>query len=137
MNLSDNSFKIILRIYFEDTDAGGIVYHSKYLNFAERARAEYMRKLCLEQTLIKKNYALQFIVKDIHINYIGYCYLDDQIELVTKLVSINRAKLCFNHTFYKKNKQITNMSVKICCVDSLGKVARMPKSLYHKMINKG
>ena len=41
-----------------------------------------MRKLCLEQTLIK-NYALQFIAKDIHINYIGYCYLDDQIELVT------------------------------------------------------
>ena len=55
MSFHNLSSKISIRIYYEDTDAGGIVYHSKYLNFAERARAEFLRKLSLEQTCIKKN----------------------------------------------------------------------------------
>ena len=54
MSLQNLSSKISIRIYYEDTDAGGIVYHSKYLNFAERARAEFFRNLSLEQTYIKK-----------------------------------------------------------------------------------
>ena len=59
MSLYNLSSKINIRIYYEDTDAGGIVYHSKYLNFAERARAEFLRNLSLEQTIIKEKYQVQ------------------------------------------------------------------------------
>ena len=127
--------KIKIRIYYEDTDAGGVVYHSKYLNFAERARAEFLRKIKLEQNLIKSKYGIQFIVKELKINYINYCCLDDQITLETNLVSSNRAKLTFNHNFYKKKQKITNLLVSVCCINNSGKVARMPNSLYHKINN--
>ena len=61
MSLQNLSSKINIRIYYEDTDAGGVVYHSKYLNFAERARAEFLRNLSLEQTYIKEKYQIQLI----------------------------------------------------------------------------
>ena len=104
MSFHNLSSKISLRIYYEDTDAGGIVYHSKYLNFAERARAEFLRNLSLEQTYIKDKYQVQFVVKNLKVSYIYSCKLDDQINLVTDLESINRAKLCFRHIFYKEKK---------------------------------
>ena len=58
--------KFIVRVYFEDTDAGGIIYHSQYLNFAERARTEFLRQRNLEQSNLKKSFGMSFVVK---INY--------------------------------------------------------------------
>ncbi len=135
MSLYNLSSKINIRIYYEDTDAGGVVYHSKYLNFAERARAEFLRNLSLEQAFIKDEYKVQFIVKSLKVNYLYSCKLDDQISLVTDLESINRAKLCFRHVFYKDKKEVSNIEVTICCISNTGKVARMPKCLYHKIVN--
>ena len=135
MTLAHLSSKINIRIYYEDTDAGGVVYHSRYLNFAERARAEFLRNLSLKQTFISQKYKIQFVVKELKVNYMSFCKLDDQIELFTNLENISRVKLLFKHTFYKNNKVILNMNVTICCVSNSGKVARMPKSLYHEIIN--
>ena len=137
MSLYNLSSSINIRIYYEDTDAGGVVYHSKYLNFAERARAEFLRNLSLEQTFIKEKYNVQFLVKSLKVSYILTCKLDDKIKLVTDLESINRAKICFRHTFYKDKKEISKILVTLCCVSNTGKVARMPKSLYHKIVNIG
>ena len=131
------SSSINIRIYYEDTDAGGVVYHSKYLNFAERARAEFLRNLSLEQTFIKEKYNVHFLVKSLKVDYILTCKLDDKINLVTDLECINRAKICFKHTFYKDKKEISKILVTLCCVSNAGKVARMPKSLYHKILNLG
>ena len=135
MTFSHLSSKINIRIYYEDTDAGGVVYHSRYLNFAERARAEFLRNLSLKQISILQEYKVKFVVKELKVNYISFCKLDDQIQLLTNLESISRVKLCFKHIFYKNNKEILHMDVKICSISIIGKVARMPKSLYHKFIN--
>ena len=135
MSLAHLSSKINIRIYYEDTDAGGVVYHSRYLNFAERARAEFLRNLSLKQISISQEYKIQFVVKELKVNYISFCKLDDQIQLLTNLESISRVKLCFKHIFYKNNKKILDMYVTVCSVSDTGKVARMPKSLYHKIIN--
>ena len=135
MSLQNLSSKINIRIYYEDTDAGGVVYHSKYLNFAERARAEFLRNLSLEQAYIREKYQIQFVVKNLKVSYMHSCKLDDQIKLVTDLESISRDKLCFKHVFYKNKKEISKMQVTVCCISNTGKVARMPKSLYHEFIN--
>ena len=126
-----------VRVYYEDTDAGGVVYHSKYLNFAERARSEYLRKLKLDQAEIKNIYNIQFVVKSLKVDYIGFCSLDDKIKIETYIVNMNRAVMLFKHTFFHKNKIINHINAKICCIKETGKVARMPKSLYDKIIIKG
>ncbi len=132
-------YKTILkvRVYFEDTDAGGIVYHSRYLNFAERGRVEFFRKLDLDQLFIKNFYNRLFVVKTLKIDYINFCSLDDEINVVTKIIAINQAKITFNQTIFKKNKSIAKIIVQVCCIKSSGKVARMPKDLYSKIISKG
>ena len=135
MSLSNLISKINIRVYYEDTDAGGVVYHSKYLNFAERARAEFFRGLSLEQTYIKEKFKIQFVVRNIKVIYLNSCRLDDQIDLVTNLENINRVKLCFKHVFYKDKKEMSKIQTTVCCISDTGKVARMPKSLYHKIVN--
>jgi acyl-CoA thioester hydrolase len=137
MNILDIEAHLKVRIYYEDTDSGGIVYHSKYLNFAERSRAEFFRKLKLDQIYIKKNYNILFVVKSLKIDYINYSILDDNINIVTKVMEINQAKIIFNHAFYNKKKSIAKILVKVCSIKSSGKVARMPKALYNKIISKG
>ena len=85
-----------IRIYFEDTDSGGIVYHSKYLNFAERARTEFLRKVNLHQSIIEKKYGLIFVVKNLNIQYISYACLDDCLVVKTKILELNKAKVVFS-----------------------------------------
>ena len=137
MNILNLEAHLKVRIYYEDTDAGGIVYHSKYLNFAERSRAEFFRKLNLNQVFIKENYNILFVVKSLKIDYINYITLDDNINVITKVMEINQAKIIFSHVFFHKKKLIAKIIVKVCCIKSSGKVARMPKALYDKIISKG
>lgn len=129
--------RISIRIYYEDTDAGGIVYHSKYLNFAERARAEFLRKLNLDQVKIKNTYNIQFVVKSLYIDYIHYCSLDDKIQIDTRIISLSKVSMSFEHIFLNKKKHITKINARVCYIKESGKVARMPKSLYDKIIIKG
>ena len=137
MNILNLEANLKVRIYYEDTDFGGVVYHSKYLNFAERGRAEFFRKLNLNQIFIKENYNILFVVKSLKIDYINYSILDDNINIVTKVMEITRAKIIFSHAFYNKKKPIANILVKVCCIKGSGKVARMPKALYDKIVSKG
>ena len=137
MNILNFKDHLKVRIYYEDTDAGGIVYHSKYLNFSERSRAEFFRKLHLDQVYIKENYNILFVVKSLKIDYINYSTLDDNINIVTKVMEINQAKIIFSHAFFNKKKAIANILVKVCCIKDCGKVARMPKALYDKIVSKG
>ena len=137
MNILNLEAHLKVRIYYEDTDAGGVVYHSKYLNFAERSRAEFFRKLNLNQIFIKENYNILFVVKSLKIDYINFSTLDDNINIVTKVMEINQAKIIFSHDFSNKKKSIANILVKVCYIKGSGKVARMPKDLYDKLIRKG
>lgn len=137
MNIFDLEDVFKMRIYYEDTDAGGIVYHSRYLNFAERARVEFFRKLKLEQLFIKDHYNILFVVKSLKIDYVNYCSLDDKVNIITKVMEINQAKIIFSHMFYNKKRSIAKILVKICSIKKSGKVARMPKALYNKIISKG
>ena len=137
MLLYDKKTKLNVRIYYEDTDAGGVVYHSRYLNFAERARAEHLRNFSLNQKDVINLYKVYFVVRELEVKYFSFCKLDDLINIVTFIKEINRVKIIFSHTIYKKNEIINSMLIQICCINSRGVVARMPISLYDILISKG
>ena len=61
-----------VRVYYEDTDAGGVVYHANYLKYAERSRTEMLRKFKIEQEVLKNNYSIRFIVKDLFIEFLSF-----------------------------------------------------------------
>tara|TARA_A100001015_G_scaffold304344_1_gene395399 strand:- start:680 stop:1096 length:417 start_codon:yes stop_codon:yes gene_type:complete len=123
--------EISVRVYYEDTDAGGIVYHTKYLNFAERARTEFLRKRNLEQHSVYTKFGIYFIVKSIDISYLKVSYLDDLLKIKTTIIALNRAKVNFFQLITNNNTNIAKIKVTVCCINKNRKVARMNDALYH------
>ena len=126
-----HNFKV--RIYYEDTDSGGIVYHSKYLNFAERARTEFLRKSKLDQFMIEKKYGLIFVVKNLNINYKSFACLDDNLLIVTCISKLNKVKVVFSQFIYKNEKLLAKLEVVCCCLNKNRRVARINNQIYDRL----
>ena len=85
-------FKWSVRIYFEDTDSGGVVYHSNYLKFMERARTEWLRSLELNQADLKKKDKIIFVVANVNIDYKKAARFNDELDIETSLDNIGASK---------------------------------------------
>lgn len=106
-----------IRVYYEDTDAGGIVYHSNYINFCERARSEaFFRK---NENPFTKNG--QFVAKKIEANYIKSAKLGDMLEIKNKLIEFKRASLILLQTIYRDEVKIFEMKITLAYVNFEGR----------------
>lgn len=112
------AFQFPIRVYYEDTDAGGIVYHSNYLNFCERARTEYLRHLGIEQdTYLEHNIA--FVVKSMEIDFKTAAKFNDELVVNTKVINSKRASVEFSQIIMNKLQQVVfTAKVKVACVDT-------------------
>ena len=123
------------RVYYEDTDAGGVVYHARYLAFFERARTEMLRQLNIsQQTLLQEGIA--FVVKKMDISYDFPARLDDMLTISTQVEQIRKASIIFKQTILNQNKQIiSNADVIIACVNiTKMKPCALPKLLVLEFI---
>lgn len=125
---------IKLKIYYEDTDSAGIVYHSKYLNFAERGRTEYLKRANLSNSNIWEKYKIRFVVHKLTINFISFAKLEEILCVETNILQINKARIKFNQLIFCDKKKISNLLVDVCCINKYGKVARIPNDIYYKFI---
>ena len=110
-------FSFPVRVYYEDTDAGGIVYHANYLKFCERARTEYLRHLGIEQDeYLKQNTG--FVVKSMEIDFKVAAKFNDEITVVTEIQRIKRASVEFLQTIINKKEQpVFVAKVQVACID--------------------
>lgn len=106
-----------IRVYYEDTDAGGIVYHSNYLNFCERARSEAFFSQNLNPMLEKSH----FVVKKLEANYIQGSQLGDMLDIQTTLIDIRSASLTLQQAIYKEEKKIFEMKIILAHISFDGK----------------
>ena len=106
------------RVYYEDTDAGGVVFYANYLKFIERGRTEYLRELGFEQSIQTKEKNLVFVVKSLSADYLSPAFLDDMIEVQTSIKLINNASLIFAQKILnlEKNTVLFNAEVKVVSV---------------------
>lgn len=111
-----NSFVFPVRVYYEDTDAGGIVYHANYLKFMERARTEFLRVRGIEQdTLLAAG--IGFVVTRTEIDFCSAARFNELLSVTTTLVECRRASLCFEQQIFAGDgRLITRARVKIACV---------------------
>ena len=111
------SHNFSLRIYYEDTDAGGIGYYANYLKFAERARTEWLRELGINQQEFLQQ-KLGFVVRKVEMDNFASAKLDDLLTVHSSIVIIKRASLVFEQHIYNQAKQLLcTVSVRIACVD--------------------
>lgn len=107
-----------IRVYYEDTDSGGVVYHSNYLNFMERARTEWLRNLGINQYNLKLTDNMIFIVANLDIKYKKSALLDDELQINTRLENIKACSLLLQQEIYRDTELLTVCSIKVACVDA-------------------
>ena len=106
------------RVYYEDTDAGGVVFYANYLKFIDRGRTEYLRDLGFDQGSLAKEKNIVFVVKSLSADYLSPAYLDDMIEVQTIIKSNKNASLVFTQKILslEKNTVLFNAEVKVVSV---------------------
>lgn len=118
------------RVYYEDTDAGGVVYHARYLAFYERARTEMLRHSGIgQESLLKENIA--FVVKQMSIDYVFAARLDDLLTIKSKITQVRNASLTFTQTIFDQHQRlISQATVLIACVNTTKmKPIALPKNM--------
>jgi acyl-CoA thioester hydrolase len=116
--------KLKIQVYYEDTDCGGVVYHSNYLNFCERARSE----LFFKKGLSPHNGNEFFVVKKIEANYIKPAVFGDVLDIHTTLVSKKNTSLVLEQNIYRNEEHLFNMQVTVVFLNNM-KPSRIPEEL--------
>ncbi len=124
------NFTHMVKVYYEDTDAGGVVYYANYLKFLERARTEAISNIGLSNKKIKEDFGTLIIVKSCNIQYKKSAYLEDELSIRSFVKSITRTSFFMNQFITRKNDLIAEAQVHLVFINELGKPIRIPDIIY-------
>ena len=107
-----------VRVYWEDTDAGGVVYHASYLRFLERARTEWLRALGVDQGALKESSGLAFLVREMQLDFLRAALLDDELQVTVAVQERRAASILFAQTIHRADgTPLLRAQVRVACVD--------------------
>ena len=126
------NFNHKIKVYYEDTDSGGVVYYANYLKFLERARTEALNKIGLSNLKIKDNFKALIIVKSCNIDYKKSAYLEDELTIKSYIFSITKTSFVMNQTIIKNKIVIVSAKIQLVFVNEKGKPIKIPKLVVDK-----
>ena len=112
----NTSFVWPVRVYYEDTDAGGVVYYANYLRFTERARTEWLRDLGFEQTDLARVHGVVFVVRSFAIEYLKPARFNDALQVTVELIKVGAGQIDLNQRVMRDDEELATAQVKIVCV---------------------
>lgn len=118
-----------VRVYYEDTDAAGIVYYANYLKFAERARTEMLRAIGIDHSRMRSETGLAFAVRECSVDYRSPARLDDSIEVHTRVLGISGAAVRAEQNVIRDHDLLVRITLRIVCLRADGKPARLPQNV--------
>lgn len=125
------SHALPIRVYYEDTDAGGVVYYANYLKFCERGRTEWLRALGVGQQALLEESGIAFMVRSLQADYRGSARLDDTLQIVSRIGTLRRASIQFEQQALRDGELLFSSSVIVACVDvNRHKPTAIPAPLY-------
>lgn len=132
-NVND-AFVWPVRVYYEDTDAGGVVYYANYLKYFERCRTEWLRALGVDQSELARNQGLRFVVAEIAAKYLAPARLDDELSVEARVVRLGRCSLDFAQRARCAGVTLVHGRVTVACVDGQRRSpARLPRWLIERI----
>lgn len=134
--MNTTSFHFPVRIYYEDTDSGGVVYYANYLKYMERARTEWLRSLGFEQDRMIEDDGVIFAVRSVAVDYNSPARFNDKLEVVTSPQKVGRASLSLRQEIYRSGEErlLCGGTVKIASLNSeTFKPVSLPEKLYKKI----
>ena len=128
------AFEFPIRVYWEDTDAGGIVFYANYLKFFERARTEWLRALGIHQRVLREQTGGQFVVAESSVKYLRPARLDDELIVTARLQEAGRAGMLIGQQAWLNQALLAEARIRIGWVDATTmKPARIPPDILHKL----
>ena len=128
--LKDGVHVYPVRVYYEDTDAAGIVYYANYLRFAERARTELLRKIGAAHEYMKAHHGIEFVVKNLAADYLQPAFLDDALDVRSTRSEAKGASVTLRQAVGRGGQELVVMQVKIAARDQkTGRAARIPSDI--------
>ena len=122
---------LALRVYYEDTDAAGVVYYANYLRFCERARTEWLRELGIGQQALMASDGIAFVVRSVKADYLRAARLDDALEVTTRISALRGASLLFEQDVQREGQLLFSAQVLVACIDQRRqKPTPIPTQLY-------
>ena len=115
-----------LRVYYEDTDAGGIVYHSNYLRFVERARTEMLRLVGFTNAGLMASDGVSFAVRRAEIDFVAPAKLEDTLEVVTRITDTGGASFAVAQNVRRDGRDLARVTVQLAMINRAGRPARLP-----------
>ncbi|MCE7914926.1 MAG: tol-pal system-associated acyl-CoA thioesterase [Nitrosomonas sp. PRO4] len=112
----DQNFSFPVRVYYQDTDAGGVVYHSNYLNFMERARYEWLRELGFNVKLLAEIHNVLFMIRSLEIQYVKPAVLDDLLNVTVTVKEIGRSRIAIFQEILCAQVKLVSATVHVVCV---------------------
>lgn len=116
--LKSPTFTLPVRVYYEDTDAAGVVYYANYLRFCERARTEWLRSMGYDQRTLIETAGIVFVVRSVQADFKSSARLDDALEVVSSVAKPGHASLVFSQKIIRNQELILDSTVCIACVDT-------------------
>ena len=128
-------FNFNIKVYYEDTDAGGVVYYANYLKFLERARSEAIYSLGFSNKGLLENYGILLIVKSCNIEYKKPAQFEDLLEISSEAKSFTKTSILMKQLILKNKDIISEAEVHLVAVDNKGKPTKIPDQLKRKLEN--
>jgi acyl-CoA thioester hydrolase len=127
-------FRWPVRVYYEDTDAGGVVYYANYLKFLERTRTEWLASLGITLTALERDHGVLFVVHRLDIEYRLPARLYDALEVTLALATLGRSRIAAEQDVFRGDEQLIGARVTLACLDPVSwRPARIPASVAAKI----
>lgn len=127
---------INIRVYYEDTDHGGVVYHANYLKYMERGRTEALRDLGFAQSELSRQEDIVFVVTRTDVRFLRPARFDDELVVITELVEARGARLGFKQQIQRQGEKLVEADIFVACMSNAGKAKRIPAHML-KLMHKG
>ena len=128
-------FNFTIKVYYEDTDAGGVVYYANYLKFLERARSEVIYSLGYSNLDLLDNHGILLIVKSCNIEYKKPAKLEDILDITSEVTTFTKTSFLMKQTILRNNELISQANIHLVVVDKNGKPSKVPSVLKQKLEN--
>ena len=123
------SFNYKIKVYYDDTDAGGVVYYANYLKFLERARSEALSEVGLSNLKIKKDYGALIVVKSCNIDFNKSAHLEDKLRINSFITSFTKTSFTMSQSIYRNKDIITKSKVHLVFVNEKSKPIKIPENI--------
>ncbi len=125
--------KCEFRVYYEDTDAGGIMYHAKYINWCERGRSEFLRSVDLTSSEIFEQTGIQFVVRHLEADYFKPAKLDQLLRVESRIKEMKNSSFIMIQSIFCQDSMLFSTTVTLVGVDARGKPVRLPETVRDKI----